>query len=103
MIPSILGHITREGPATARKLLTEVAWQGVLRNDRIRGHFAKICGDDPGRRKIAFIATARRLSTVTAAMLKMGECWREGCGVLRGWCDGMGECIDSLDDAVMDT
>jgi len=73
-----LGHITREGPGTVRKLLTEAAWQGVLRNERIRGHFAKICGADPGRRKIALIATARWLSTVMVAMLKTGECWREG-------------------------
>ena len=72
-----LGHITKEGPATVRRLLTEAAWQGIRRDERIKGHFAKICGDDPGRRKIALIATARWLSTVMLAMLKSGECWRD--------------------------
>ncbi len=28
---SRLGHITREGPSTVRKLLTEAAWQGIRR------------------------------------------------------------------------
>ena len=71
-----LGHITKEGPATVRKLLTEAAWQGILRAPRIKGHFEKISGGDPGRRKIALIATARWLATVMLAMLKSGECWR---------------------------
>jgi transposase len=72
-----LGHITREGPGTVRKLLTEAAWQGILRSPRIKGHFEKIMGGDPGRRKIALVASARWLSTVMLAMLKTGECWRE--------------------------
>ena len=42
-----------------RKLLTEAAWQGTLRSPRIKGHFAKIGGGDPGRRKIALVATAQ--------------------------------------------
>jgi len=71
-----LGHITREGPSTVRKLLTEAAWQGTLRSQRIKGHFAKVSGGDKQRRKIALVATARWLSTVMIAMLKSGECWR---------------------------
>jgi len=34
-----LGHITREGPSTVRKLLTEAAWQGIRRSPHIRSFF----------------------------------------------------------------
>ena len=37
-----LGHITREGPATVRRMLTEAAWQGVRRSPTIRRHFERI-------------------------------------------------------------
>lgn len=72
-----LGHITKEGPATVRKLLTEAAWQGTQRSERIKAHFTKIGGGDPSRRKIALVATARWLGAVMLAMLKTGECWRQ--------------------------
>jgi transposase len=72
-----LGHITREGPATVRKLLTEAAWQGTLRSARIRSHFEKVKGGDVCKRKIALVATARWLCVVMLAMLKTGECWRK--------------------------
>jgi hypothetical protein len=71
-----LGHITKEGPATVRKLLTEAAWQGTMRSPRIKAHFAQIAQGKPERRKIALVATARWLSTVMLSMLKSGECWR---------------------------
>lgn len=72
-----LGHITGEGPALARKLLTEAAWQGTLRSPAIKAHFEKITQGKNERRKIALVATARWLSCVMLAMLKSGECWRE--------------------------
>jgi transposase len=74
-----LGHITRDGPATVRKLLTEASWQGTLKSPRMKAHFEKIHGGDKGRRKIALVATARWLSVVMLAMLKSGELWRESC------------------------
>ncbi len=71
-----LGHITREGPATVRKLLTEAAWQGVRRDARIGAYFERIRKGDPQRRKIALVATAHYLARVMHAMLCTGECWR---------------------------
>jgi transposase len=71
-----LGHITKEGPPTARKLLVEAAWQGIMRSPRIKQHFEQISQGKPDRRKIALVATARWLSTVMLSMLKSGECWR---------------------------
>jgi transposase len=72
-----LGHITREGPATVRRLLAEAAWQGVLRSATIRRYFLRIARDDPGRKKIALVATAHYLARVMLAMLRSGQGWRE--------------------------
>jgi transposase len=72
-----LGHVTKDGPAVARKLLVEATWQGTLRSEKIRGHFEQIVQGKRERRKIALVGTARWLSTVMLSMLKSGECWRE--------------------------
>jgi len=51
-----LGHITREGPATARKLLTEAAWQGVRRSRTIRKFFERVQRGADDRKKIVLVA-----------------------------------------------
>lgn len=68
-----LGHITREGPATVRKLVCEAAWQGVQRSPEIRTFFERIQAGDPQRRKIALVATAAWLVRVMFHMLSSGE------------------------------
>lgn len=70
------GHITREGPATVRKLLCEAAWSAVRYNPTLRAFFERVTHGDPDRRKIAIVATAHRLCRVMAAMLRGGEVWR---------------------------
>jgi transposase len=72
-----LGHITKDGPAGARWLAAEAAWQGRRRSPRIRGYFARVMRNDPARKKIALVATAHYLMRVMAAMLRSGEVWRE--------------------------
>jgi transposase len=72
-----LGHITRQGPATARKMLTEAAWQGIRRSPRIRAVFERIQRGDPQRKKIALVATAHYLARVMLSMLWTGETWRK--------------------------
>ena len=69
------GHITREGPATARKLLIEATWQGIRRDAHLRQYFDRIVAGKPERRKIALIATAHHLLRCMLAMLKTGETW----------------------------
>lgn len=71
-----LGHITKEGPATVRRLLTEAAWQGIRRSPEIRAVFDRIQGGDSGRRKIALVATTHWLVRVMHAMLRSGEAAR---------------------------
>ena len=71
-----LGHITRQGPATVRKLLTEASWQAIRRSKTIRAYFERIRQGNPERKKIALVATAHYLLRVMLAMLRTGEVWR---------------------------
>jgi len=71
-----LGHITRQGPGTVRRLLIEAAWQGLWRSERIRAFFQRVQGGDPERRKIAIVATAHYMLRAMHAMLLSGEGWR---------------------------
>jgi transposase len=72
-----LGHITKDGPATVRKLLCEASWQGVRRSPTIRAFFARIARGDADRKKIALVAVAQYLVRVMTAMLRDGQAWRE--------------------------
>lgn len=72
-----LGHITRQGPPTVRKLLVEAAWQGIRRSPTLQGYYQQIGQGKKERRKIALVATAHHLVLVMQAMLRSGEVWRE--------------------------
>jgi len=72
-----LGHITRQGPRTARKYLVEAAWQGVYRSPTIRAYFERVLHDRHERRKIALVATAHYLLRCMHAMLVSGQPWHE--------------------------
>jgi transposase len=72
-----LGHITRQGRATARKYLVEAAWQGVYRSPTIRAYFERIRHGRPERRKIALVATAHYLLRCMHAMLAQNQPWHE--------------------------
>jgi transposase len=71
------GHITRQGPGTARKYLVEAAWQGVYRSPTIGAYFERIRRGKKERRKIALVATAHYLLRCMPAMLRRGQSWRE--------------------------
>ena len=75
-----LGHITREGPAVVRRLLTEAAWQGIRRSPRIRDRFERFCGDQAKQRRIALVATSHYLLRVMFSMWRRGEAWNEAGG-----------------------
>jgi transposase len=72
-----LGHITREGPATVRKLLVEATWQVIRRCPPIAARFERLCRGRRDRRKIALVATARDLACRMLSMLQSGEAWRQ--------------------------
>jgi transposase len=72
-----LGHVTREGPPTVRKLVTEAAWRGVSKSPRIKAVFERIGRGDKSRKKLAIVALGHWLCRVMLAMLKTGEEFRE--------------------------
>jgi len=72
-----LGHITREGSATVRHLLTEAVWQSVRRSPTVKAYLERVMRDDPDRRKIAIVATAHYMVRVMWSMLKNNTMWRE--------------------------
>ena len=72
-----LGHITHQGPATARKYLVEAAWQGVYRSPTIRAYFERLLHGRKERRKIALVATAHYLVRCMHAMLVSNRPWQE--------------------------
>jgi len=73
---SRLGHITKEGPGTPRKLLIEATWQVIRHCPTMRARFERIAGGRPDRRKIALVATAHYLLRCMHSMLRTGEAWR---------------------------
>lgn len=72
-----LGHITRDGPPTVRKLLCQAAWCVIKRNPGMQRFFTRIQHGKPDRKKIALVATTHRLARVMGSMLRSGETWRE--------------------------
>jgi len=72
-----LGHITKQGPGSARRLLTEAAWISIRRSPTVRDYYERVMKGDPDRKKIAVIATAHYLLRVSLSLLKNGECWME--------------------------
>lgn len=72
-----LGHISRQGPAVVRQLITEAAWQAKRLSPTVGRYFDRIAGGKKDRHKIALVATAHYLLRCMAAMLRTGETWRE--------------------------
>jgi transposase len=73
-----LGHLTKEGPGTVRKLLIQSAWRAVQCCDPLRQRFEQIAQGDKQRRKIAVTAIAHKLARMMQAMLKSGQAYDPG-------------------------
>jgi transposase len=71
------GHITRDGPATVRKMVVEASWHAIRRSPAMKAFFERVKGGKKERRGVALVATAHRLLKIMVAMLKSGEVWRE--------------------------
>lgn len=57
--------------------MVQVAWLARRSNGKISAIFEEVCRGNKTRRKIAVIATARRLLVICCAMLRDGTTWRE--------------------------
>jgi len=71
------GRISGEGHKTLRALLVEVSWLGRRWNPRLRSVYDRVHRGSPSRKKIAIVATARRLLIWCWAMLRDGCPWDE--------------------------
>lgn len=70
------GRITGRGSKLLRALLVEVSWLMRRYNPYLRGVFDRVCRGCKTRRKIAVVATARRLLVTCWAMLRDGTVWQ---------------------------
>ena len=71
-----LGHITKQGPATARKLLVEASWQMIRHDPATAAYFDRLVAGKKERRKIALVAVAHRMTRIMHAMLRSGEVYQ---------------------------
>ena len=71
------GKISGQGNKLLRALLVEVSWLMRRYNGYLRGVFDRVCRGSKTRRKIAVVATARKLLVICWAMLRDGTDWRE--------------------------
>ncbi len=72
-----LGHISQEGPAVVRWLVVESTWRVIRQSPGFRTFYERIAGSQANRKKVAVVATARKLLTVMRAMLLTGELFNE--------------------------
>lgn len=69
------GGITGRGNKLLRSLFVEVAWLMRRYNPHLRSVFDQVCRGSKTRRKIAVVATARRLLIICWAMLRDETTW----------------------------
>ena len=72
-----LGHISREGPSVVRWLIVESVWRVIRQSKGFQAFYDRIVGGQTGRKKVAVVATARKLLTVMRAMQLSGELFNE--------------------------
>ena len=72
-----LGHISKEGPSVVRWLLVESVWRAIQKSPAIKAFYEQIVGGQNQRKKVAVVATARKLLMIMRAMLKTGELFNE--------------------------
>ncbi len=58
------GHITREGPARVRRVLCQATWAGVANDKREAKVYDRIVEKNPKHKKIAVVASMRRLGVL---------------------------------------
>lgn len=71
------GRITGRGNKLLRALLVEVAWLMRQHNRHLRATLDRVCRGSKTRRKVAVVATARKLLVICWVMMRDGTPWRE--------------------------
>ena len=72
-----LGHISKQGPSVVRWLIVESAWRAIKKSPSLMEFYEQVRHGQDKRKKIAIVATARKLLSVMRAMLITGEVFNE--------------------------
>ena len=72
-----MGHISKQGPSVVRWLVGESVWRVVKQSPAMRHFYERTLAGQPGRKKIAIVAVARKLLTIMRAMMLSGELYNE--------------------------
>lgn len=72
-----MGHISKQGPSVVRWLLGESVWRSIRKSPALRAFYERVCHGQDKRRKIAMVATARKMLMIMRAMLLTGEAFNE--------------------------
>ncbi len=72
-----MGHISKQGPSVVRWLIVESAWRVIQKSPSLREFYQRVTRRQDKRKKIAIVATARKLLSVMRAMLMTGKVFNE--------------------------
>jgi len=72
-----MGHISKQGPSVVRWLVVESAWRAIKCSPSLSAFYEQVQHGQPKRKKVAIVATARKLLTIMRAMLLSGELFNE--------------------------
>ena len=72
-----VGHITKHGPSVVRWLLCEATWKSIRKSPSLKRFYERVVNGDVKRKKIAIVATGRKLLSIMRAMLNTGELFNE--------------------------
>ena len=73
-----LGHISKQGPSVVRWLIVESAWRAIKKSPVLYEFYKRTTHGQDKRKKIAIVATARKMLSIMRAMLTTGEVFNEG-------------------------
>ena len=72
-----LGHISKQGPSVVRWLIVESAWRAISKSLSLRAFYERVKHGQDKRKKIAVVATARKMLSIMRAMQITGEEFNE--------------------------
>jgi len=72
-----LGHISKRGPSVVRWLIVESAWRAIKKNPSLLAFYERVRHGQDKRKKIAIVATARKILSIMRAMQMTGEVFNE--------------------------
>ena len=72
-----LGHISKQGPSVVRWLIVESAWRAIKHSPSLLSFYERVRHGQDQRKKIAIVATARKMLSIMRAMQNTGEVFNE--------------------------